>query len=136
MNQFSHLERHVLAENSTGLLQAYLHATETPHGYLLDLSQDTDDRLRFGTCIFPDEAPHLMYVDIGNDSHKYKLPHSSRIKKAKLKLRKAILLNCDRDIVNCISECVLNVLNGHIALTGCEKHKLIKHKLALSKLVN
>ena len=38
--------------------------------------------------------------------------------------------------MNCISECVLNVLNGNIALTGCEKRKLNNHILALRKLVD
>jgi hypothetical protein len=37
--------------------------------------------------------------------------------------------------VNCISECVLNVLNDNITLTGCEKRKLSKHKLVQRKLV-
>ena len=38
--------------------------------------------------------------------------------------------------MNCISECDFNVLNGNIALTGCEKRKLSKHKQALRKLVD
>jgi len=38
--------------------------------------------------------------------------------------------------VNCISECVLNVLNGNIALTGCDRRKLRKHNLALRKHVD
>jgi len=38
--------------------------------------------------------------------------------------------------VNCISQSVLNVLNGNVALTGCVNRKLSKHKLALRKLVN
>ena len=38
--------------------------------------------------------------------------------------------------MNCISECVLNVLNGNVALTGCVKRKLSKHRLALRKLVD
>jgi len=58
------------------------------------------------------------------------------LKHARPKLRKAIISNCDIDLVNCISECVLNVLNGYIALTGCEKRKLSQHKLALRKLVD
>jgi hypothetical protein len=58
------------------------------------------------------------------------------LKQARTKLLKAIISNCDRDLVNCISECVLNVLNGNIALTGCEKRKLSKHRLALRKLVD
>ena len=51
-------------------------------------------------------------------------------------LRKAIISNCNRDLVNCISECVLNVINGNIALTRCERHKISKLKLALPKLVD
>ena len=58
------------------------------------------------------------------------------LKHVRPKLRKAIISNCDRDLVNCISECVLNVLNGNVALTGCVKLKLSKHRLALRKLVD
>ena len=98
MDQFSHLARQVLPHECKGLLQSYLHATEAPQGYLLlNLSQDTGDSLRFRTCIFPNEAPPLIYVDIGNEKHKGKLPHSSRIKNAR---RKAIISNFDRDFVN------------------------------------
>jgi hypothetical protein len=38
--------------------------------------------------------------------------------------------------VNCISECILNVLNGNVALTGCVNRKLSKHRLALRRLVD
>jgi len=38
--------------------------------------------------------------------------------------------------MNCITECVLNVLKGNIALPGCVKRKLSKNKLALRKLVD
>ena len=48
------------------------------------------------------------------------------LKHARPKLLKAIISNCDRDPVNCISECVLNVLNGNVALTGYVKCKLSK----------
>jgi hypothetical protein len=61
------------------MFQAYLNATEATHGYLLlDLSQDTAISLRLRTSIFPDEATLVIYADIGNASHKDKLPHSSR----------------------------------------------------------
>ena len=92
--------------------------------------------LRFRTCIFPKEAPALFYVDIGNETHKGKLSHSSLTKNARPKLRKPIISNSVRDLVDCISERVLNVLNGNVALTGCEKRKLSKHMLALRKLVD
>jgi len=38
------------------------------------------------------------------------------LKDAKPKLRKAIISNCDRDLVNSISECALNVLRGNVKL--------------------
>ena len=58
------------------------------------------------------------------------------LKHAHPKLRKAIISNCDRDLENCISECVLKVLNGNVALTCCVNRKLSKHKLALRKNVD
>ena len=48
-------------------------------------------------------------------------------------MRKAIITNFDTDVLNCISEGSLNVLNGNIALTGCDT---CRQKLALSKLVD
>jgi len=38
------------------------------------------------------------------------------LKTAEPKLRKALITNCNKELVNCISECVLNVLNGNIIL--------------------
>ena len=58
------------------------------------------------------------------------------LKQARTNLLKAIISNCDRDLVNCISECVLYVLNVNVALTRCVKRRLSKHKLALRKLVD
>ena len=57
------------------------------------------------------------------------------LKYARPKLRKAVISNCDRDLVNCIIECVLNVLKVNVVLMGCEKRKIWKHKLALLRLV-
>ena len=53
-----------------------------------------------------------------------------------MKLRKAIIWNCVRDIVNCISECVLNFVNGKIVLTDREKRAIRKHKIAPTKFVD
>jgi len=58
------------------------------------------------------------------------------LKTAKPKLRKAIISNCNKELVNCTSECVLNVLNGNIKLTGCNTRKLQKHKAALCKVAD
>jgi len=56
------------------------------------------------------------------------------LKTAEPKLHKAIISNCKRELVNSISECVLNVLNGNIKLTRCNTRKLRKHKAALRKV--
>ena len=79
--------RQGLPHDSKGHSDAYLNATEEPHGYLvLDLSQDTNDRLRFRTCIFPEEEPPVFYVDIGNETRKRKFSHLSRAKKRSAKI--------------------------------------------------
>ena len=56
------------------------------------------------------------------------------LKTADPKLRKAVISNCNKELLNCISECVLNVLNGNIKLPGCVTRKLQKHKAALRSL--
>jgi hypothetical protein len=69
-----YLARQVLPEESKDLYVAYLDATCRPHGYLvLDLSQDTDDRLRFWTNIFPSEYPPVIYANVGHEKHKVEL---------------------------------------------------------------
>jgi hypothetical protein len=66
--QFSHLARQVYLEYSVGLYTAYVDATKKTHGYLLlDRSQDTDERLRFRTHIFPDEEPPVIYTPPTDD---------------------------------------------------------------------
>jgi len=56
------------------------------------------------------------------------------LKTADPKLRKLIISMCNKYIVNCISGCALNVLNGNINLTGCDTRKLQKLKAALRKI--
>ena len=58
------------------------------------------------------------------------------LKGAAPKLRKAIILNGDKQLVNSICECVLNVLNGNVELSSCVKRKLRKHKNVLRKVVD
>jgi hypothetical protein len=73
-NQFTYLARQVFPEDSDGLYKAYLDATQRPHGYLvLDLSQDTDDRLRVRTNIFPSEYPPVIYAAVEYQKDKVKL---------------------------------------------------------------
>jgi len=77
--QFMYLAHQVYPEDSLGLYNAYLDAKLTPQGYLiLDLTQDTDDGLRFRTNIFPEEYPPVVYSDVVDESCSVELPRSSR----------------------------------------------------------
>jgi len=60
------LARQVYPENSTSLYKEYLNATQRPYGYLiLDLSQESNDNLRFRTNIFPTDPPTpIIYAPI------------------------------------------------------------------------
>jgi hypothetical protein len=76
-HQFLDLVRQVRPEVPKELYKAYLKAPKIPHGYLvLDLAQDTDDRLRFRTCIFTDECP-TFYVDVSDETDKIELSSPS-----------------------------------------------------------
>jgi len=57
-----YLAGQVYPEDSLGLYSynAYLDATQAPYGYLLlDLTQNTNESLRFRTRIFPNVTPPL-----------------------------------------------------------------------------
>lgn len=53
----------------------------------------------------------------------------------KPKYRKVLLKACDENEVNCICECIHNVLQGKIQLQPKEKSKLSKYKNVLRKLL-
>ena len=66
-------------EDNLSLYNAYLNATQKPHGYLILVSpQDTDNDLRFRTNIFPEEYPPVVYSDIGDETCVVELPRPSR----------------------------------------------------------
>jgi len=58
------------------------------------------------------------------------------LRTAEPKLRKAIISNCNKELVNSISECILNVLNENVKLAGCNTHKLRKHRVTLRKVAD
>ena len=58
------------------------------------------------------------------------------LKNAKPKLRKAIISEGGKEIINTIKDCVLNVLVGRIPLSTCLQRKLQKYKLALRRLAD
>jgi hypothetical protein len=81
------LARHVHPEGPKKLYNAYLNATKRPHGYLvLDLAQDTDGRLRFRTCIFPDEYPPTFYEDVNDETDKIELSRPTPSKNSTTKI--------------------------------------------------
>ena len=68
-NQVTFLARQVYPEHSQCLYDSYRNVTSRPHGYFtLDFAQDTDDRLRFRTNVFPDEGPLAVYAPINNET--------------------------------------------------------------------
>jgi len=62
--QFAKLARQVYSEDNNGLYESYLDATRTLHVYLIDFAQDTDERLRFRTHIFPTGVT-VIYAAVG-----------------------------------------------------------------------
>ena len=50
------------------------------------------------------------------------------LRKAKPKFRKNFLLGADNDLIKCLCECSLNVLNGNIKLSKNQKKSLRKHR--------
>ena len=68
-NQFTFLARQVFPEDRASLFESFQNATERPHGYfILDFAQDTDDRLRFRTNVFPDEGPPAVYAPVNDET--------------------------------------------------------------------
>jgi len=55
--------------------------------------------------------------------------HLQVLKTAKPQLRKAIIKNCDGELVKAISECVLNVLQDKVKITPCQKLRKFKGNL-------
>ena len=52
------------------------------------------------------------------------------------KQREGILRGADKELVYCLCECALNVLQGNVKLQGKEKHQLKKYKQRLRDLAN
>jgi len=66
-------------DDSVGLYNDSLDATKEAYGYLLlDLTQNTNDGLRFRTHIFPDEEHALLvYSCVGDEASEDELSHSA-----------------------------------------------------------
>jgi len=65
----------VYLEDNPGLYKAYQDAAQRPHCYIIfDLTQDTNDGLRFRNNIIPTEYPPVVYSDIGDETCDMELP--------------------------------------------------------------
>ena len=64
-----------------------------------------------------------------------KFPELKLLANCKTKLRKAILLNSDTELVKVIRDCVYNVLKGNVKLKKGDSEKLNKYKSDLLKFV-
>ena len=53
---------------------------------------------------------------------------------ARPNVNKALVQTADRDLVECLCECALNVLKGTVPLTPTQKRKLARHKQGLRTL--
>ncbi len=53
----------------------------------------------------------------------------------KLKIRKAILNNADKQLVDAICQCIFNMLSGNIELSPTQKTALLKYRHTMRKLV-
>ena len=79
-SQIRHLAHQLSPEKPLFVQEAYMDATNKPHGYLLvDLKQSTPEVLRYRTNIFPHEALHqTVYLPINGKTSKLKQNSSSR----------------------------------------------------------
>ena len=65
--------------------------------------------------------------------------HASTLKllhKAKPSLRKPIISNGNNELIRCICECALNVLQGHAPISQQHKNCFSRHKKGLRKLTD
>jgi len=67
---------------------------------------------------------------------KYNFHKLHTVKDAQPKLRKATISNCDKDLVNSVSEYALNLLHGNVKLSECTRRKLRIYRRQLRTVVD
>ena len=73
-------------------------------------------------------------VEMSSRVHKHAV-QLKMLRDASPELRKQILHHCGKDFLNCVCECVKNVLKGNVPLTSSQKQKLSHHRNKLRELV-
>ena len=56
------------------------------------------------------------------------------LQKARPKKRKEILESANKDLVYCLCECIVNVLNGNVPTTAAQKQKIRRHGNTLKEI--
>jgi hypothetical protein len=88
-NQFLFLARQAYPEHPVNLYNAYLCATQRPHGYfILDFAQDTDNLLRYRTNVFKTDDK-ILYAPVDDETNKVKLSRSSSTRAIRTKTSKS-----------------------------------------------
>jgi hypothetical protein len=84
------------------MYRAYLDETEKLHGYfILDFAHYTDNLIQYRTNVFNDAGPVICYAPLNDETDNHTL---QVLKVANPKLRKAIISNCDRELINSICQ--------------------------------
>jgi hypothetical protein len=63
------------------------------------------------------------------------LPQLKKIKKADVKTKRKMIKSYDKGKIDCLCECALNVLKGHVPLKQRQSDCLRRHKRILKKLI-
>jgi len=119
--QFANLARQMYPKTSQFAVEAYKDATREPYSYLLiDLSPE----------LFTTANEHIskrdalrVHCQMSRRINKY-LPVLKRIAKLGDKAKKNFVRKCDKDFLDCVSECAKNVIKGNVPLTVRQKERL------------
>ena len=65
---------------------------------------------------------------------KKQAPLLNHLAKAKPSAVKAIINTGDKELINVLCECALNVLNGNVRLTKSQKARLCRHKTGIREI--
>jgi hypothetical protein len=88
-NRFLNLARQAYPEHPENLYNAYLDATQRPHGYvILDFAQNTDNLLGYRTNVFPTDYT-VVYAPLNDETDTVKLSRSSSTRANRTKTSKS-----------------------------------------------
>ena len=104
---------------------------------MLDLAQDTDDRLGFRTHIFPEEYPPTFYVDVTDDeTEKIELSRPSSTQLSTTQNRESHNFKRKLETAELYKRMRSKCIKRNLKLSDCAKRKLSKHSPALRKFAD